>query len=87
MSSVVSEIEWLVRLLNELGVTNLKPVMLHFDNQSTMYIANNPVFHDRSKHIAIDYCHFTQEKVLKGLVQMSFLLSKLQLEAFSPSLV
>lgn len=62
MSSVASEITWLVRLLTELGLSDLPPVRLHCDNQLAMHIAHNPIFHERTKHIAID-CHFTLEKV------------------------
>lgn len=61
-----------------MGVTNLEPVTLHCDNQSAIYIAKNPVFHDRTKHIEID-CHFTRDKVLEGLIQLSYLPTQHQL--------
>lgn len=60
-----------MRLLEELSLTNLRPITLHCDNQSTIYIANNPVFHDRTKHIEVD-CHLTRDKVLEGLIQLSY---------------
>lgn len=72
MAFAASKITWTVQLLKELGVTNLKPVTLHCDNQSALNIAHNPVLHDRTKHIEID-CHFTQEKVLEGLLQLTYL--------------
>lgn len=78
MSNAASEITWVVRLLQELNVENLQPVTLHSDNQSTIYIAKNPVFHDRTKHIEID-CHFTRDKVLEGLIQLSYLPTRHQL--------
>lgn len=65
MAQVSAELTWLVRLLKELGVTQLKPVRLFCDNQYALHIARNPVFHERTKHIEID-CHFTREKVLEG---------------------
>ncbi|KAL8090553.1 hypothetical protein AgCh_039850 [Apium graveolens] len=43
MSSAASEVTWLVRLLEELGVTHLKPVTLYCDNQSAIHIAKNPL--------------------------------------------
>lgn len=61
----------MVRLLEEMGVTNLKHITLHYDNQSTIYMAMNPIFHERTKHIEID-CHFTREKVLKGLIELTY---------------
>lgn len=44
MAAAASEVTWLVRLLQELGVEDLKPVTLNSDNQSALYIAKNPVF-------------------------------------------
>lgn len=72
MAVVASEITWLVRLLEELGVQNLRPVSLEGDNQSALQIAHNPVLHQRTKHIEID-CHFTREKVLEGLIQLRYI--------------
>ncbi|XP_021734172.1 uncharacterized protein LOC110700899 [Chenopodium quinoa] len=65
MAAAASEITWLVRLLQELGVPNLGPIQLKCDNQSAIHIGKNPVHHERTKHIELD-CHFTREKVLEG---------------------
>ena len=78
MSQAATEVTWLVQLLTELGVTHLKPVTLHYDNQSAIHIGTNLVFHKRTKHIDID-CHFTREKVLEGLLQLSYLPTDQQL--------
>ena len=72
MASAAADVTWTVRLLEELGITDLKPVTLHCDNQSAIAIAKNPVFHERTKHIEID-CHFTRDKVLEGLLQLTYL--------------
>lgn len=71
MSQVASKVTWVVKLLEELGVTSLKPVTLYCDNQFATHIGKNPVFHERTKHIEID-CHFTRDKVLEGLLQLSY---------------
>lgn len=68
MTSAASEITWVVHLLDDIGVTDLKPVTLYCDNQSTLYTAKNPTFHERTKHIELD-CHFTME----GLIQLTYL--------------
>jgi hypothetical protein len=36
----------------------LVPIVIHCDNQSCIKLLENPVFHDRSKHVEIKY-HFT----------------------------
>ncbi|XP_021742804.1 uncharacterized protein LOC110708891 [Chenopodium quinoa] len=78
MEAASSEICWLVRLLQELGGLNLLHVELNCDNQAAIHIAKNPVFHGRTKHIEID-CHFTREKVLAGMIQLSHVPSHEQL--------
>lgn len=70
ISQTASELTWIVRLLEELGLTNLKPVSLYCDNQSAIPISKNPIFHERTKHIDID-CHFTREKIVDGLLKLS----------------
>lgn len=78
MANAASEVTWVVKLLKEIGVHKLEPVTLHCDSQSAIDIAKNPVFHDRTKHIEID-CHFTRDKVLEGLIQLSYLPTQHQL--------
>lgn len=78
MASAAAEVTWLVRLLEDIGVTGLKPVTLLCDNQSAIQIAKNPIFHERTKHIEID-CHFTRNKVLESLIQLTYLPTKSQL--------
>jgi len=72
MSQAAAEVTWLVRLLSELGISQTHPVTLHCDNKSALQIAKNLVFHECTKHIDID-CHFTREKVLEGLLQLTYL--------------
>ncbi|XP_021715984.1 uncharacterized protein LOC110683885 [Chenopodium quinoa] len=71
IAAAASEIVWLVRLFIDLGVTNLTPVNLNCDYQSAIHLAKNPVMHERTKHIEID-CHFTRDKVLEGLIELSY---------------
>ena len=78
MDSAAAEVTWVVRLLEELGVSNLKHMELLCDNQSAFHIARNPVFHERTKHIEVD-CHFTRDKVLEGLLQLTYLPTRYQL--------
>ena len=77
MRRLCSELAWLNRLLVEFEVPNIVPIPLKCDNQAAIYIAKNPVFHERTKHIDID-CHFVREKVLDGLISLSHIPTKLQ---------
>lgn len=79
MAHASAKVTWLVRLLEELGATDLRPITLHCDNyQSTLHISKNPMFHERTKHIELD-CHFTREKVMEGLIELRYLPTRSQL--------
>lgn len=59
MANATSEVIWLHNLLRCLGLS-VSTAILHCDNQETLYIAANPLFHERTKHIEVD-CHFISE--------------------------
>ena len=42
------------------------------DNQSCIKLLENPVFHDKSKHIKIKY-HFIHDMVMKGAVKLDYI--------------
>lgn len=78
MRRVCSELACLTWLLSEFQVPDITPVSLHCDNQATIYIASNPVFHERTKHIEVD-CHFVREKLQAGLIYLSHVPTNSQL--------
>jgi hypothetical protein len=78
MAHGVSEGLWLRRLLLELGLFEDKPIMLYCDNKTTINIANNPIQHDRTKHMEIDR-HFIKDKLDEGTVYMPFVGIKKQI--------
>nr|KYP52079.1 Copia protein [Cajanus cajan] len=86
MSTVASEITWLQQLLKKLQIGDTQGTKLIYDNEVTIYIASNPIFHERTKHIEID-CHFVREKVLSGEITTEFVHSSDQLaDVFTKSL-
>ncbi|CAH9081477.1 unnamed protein product [Cuscuta epithymum] len=62
-----TELIWIQQLLRELQAPLHIPPILLCDNLSATYMVANPVFHQRSKHIKIDY-HFVREQVADGSV-------------------
>ena len=45
------------------------PIPLHCNNQSAIRLAENSMFHARTKHVEVHY-HFIREKVLKEEIKM-----------------
>jgi hypothetical protein len=43
--------------------------VIYCDNQSCIKLSENPVFHDRSKHIEIRY-HFIRDYIQRGVVEL-----------------
>ena len=48
--------------------------IIHCDNQSCIKLSENPVFHDKSKHIEIRY-HFIRDYVQRGAVLLRYISS------------
>jgi hypothetical protein len=47
-----NEVSWLSSFLGELGFLPLSPIVIYSDSQSAMNLAANPIWHEKSKHIA-----------------------------------
>jgi hypothetical protein len=69
---------WVQSLLKELGVFQHKPPRLWCDNLGATYLASNPVFYARTKHIEVDF-HFVREQVARKALDIRFISSKDQL--------
>jgi hypothetical protein len=53
---------WLHKLLTRSFEHELEPTVIYCDNDSCIKLSENLVFHDRSKHIEIEY-HFIQDRI------------------------
>ncbi|MCO5576957.1 hypothetical protein L7F22_030778 [Adiantum nelumboides] len=65
------EVAWLELLLGDLGIQVQRLVVIHYDNLSSIQLAQNPMFHARIKHIEVHY-HFIKERVLDGSINLIF---------------
>jgi hypothetical protein len=71
LAHACAESSWLSYLCYELGLQLQFPILMYCDNLSTTYMAANPVFHARTRHIELDY-HFVREKVALGSHRVQF---------------
>ncbi|PKU64804.1 Retrovirus-related Pol polyprotein from transposon TNT 1-94 [Dendrobium catenatum] len=86
IAAATTEIIWLRRLLQELDIPQQAPTTLYCDNTSAIALANNPVYHVRTKHIEID-CHFIRECIKNLSITVHHISSKDQLaDLFTKSL-
>lgn len=81
LGAATCELQWLLYLLKDLHVTTVKLHVRYCDNQSTLHIAANPVFHERTKHLEID-CHLAREKLHAGIMKLLLVTSNDQLADF-----
>ena len=78
MAHGVCAILWLRKLLWSLGFKQNESMKLYCDNKSAIEIVENPVQHDRTKHVEVDR-HFIKEKLEKKIVSIPFVNSDEQL--------
>lgn len=72
LSDAAAGILHLQKLFEELKVSNLKPTTLYSDNQSCIRLVDNPILHEKTKHIDIR-AHFIREKVLTWEVEEDYI--------------
>ena len=74
----ITEVLWLRKLLKELGYKPKKSCELYCDNMAAIRISENPVQHDRTKHVEIDR-HFIKDHLDGKVVTLPFVRSEDQL--------
>ena len=68
----VKEIIWCRSILAELKIKLKYATILFSDNQAAKAIAEDPVFHKRTKAIGIQY-HFVREAIAEGIVAIEYI--------------
>ena len=69
--STCSKTVCLCKLLAGLFDVEIDATNIYCDNQSCIKLTENPMFHDKSKHIEIKY-HYNRDKVQRGAVKLQF---------------
>ena len=63
LANIMKEVLWMRSLLKELGFPQINsPTIIKQDNQLSIALAYNPIYHGRTKHIDISH-HFIRECV------------------------
>ena len=78
MSQTTSELVWMDGVLEDLLCNIPKPIQLFCDNISAHYLAHNPVFHERTKHLKVD-CHYVREYLDASFLSTDFIRSASQI--------
>eukprot|EP00253_Pinus_taeda_P023857 PITA_23857 len=71
-SQAACEAIWMRKILVGLFGQMIDPTMIYCDNQSCIKLFENPVFHDRSKHIDIRY-HHVRDCVIKRIMMLHYI--------------
>jgi hypothetical protein len=78
MAHATAEVMWVQSVLRELCVPCPRSARLWCDNMGAKYLASNPIFHERMKHVEIDY-HFIRSLVLRKMLDVRFISTEDQL--------
>lgn len=85
LTQTAKEATWLRLLMTELGLLQpddqhaqlrmIKtecPLVIHGDNQGSIALAKNPVFHARTKHIDIQH-HYIRDEIKEGRIELTYI--------------
>jgi hypothetical protein len=85
-SDASKEVIWLRKLLAGLFGDVLETTIIHCDNQRCVKLSENPIYHDRSKHIEMRY-HYLRDMVQKGAIRLQYIPTDEQIaDVFTKSL-
>uniref|UniRef100_H3G9W5 Reverse transcriptase Ty1/copia-type domain-containing protein n=1 Tax=Phytophthora ramorum TaxID=164328 RepID=H3G9W5_PHYRM len=69
--SATQEAVWLRLLLKDMGYEDQGATLIYQDNQGCIALAKNPVYHARTKHIAIKF-HFLRDKIERAVIRLDY---------------
>ena len=78
MSDTLKELKWLKGVLQSFSISHPAPIKLYCNIKSSLHIAANHVFHERTKHIERN-CHHVRDAVKSKLMYTEHVSSRNQL--------
>jgi hypothetical protein len=69
--SASKEAVWLRTLLKEIGFGQEMATVIYADNQGSLSLAKNPVYHARTKHIDVQH-HYIRNLVEQGEIELNY---------------
>ena len=72
INAAAKEIAFIRALLEELKLFTQNKIPLYTDNNGALLLANNPVYHERTKHISVKY-HLIRDYINKGMLDLIFI--------------
>jgi len=69
---------WLKKIIGELQFVQGEAIVIYCDNNSTIKLSQNPILHDRSKHIDVKY-YYLRELTNRKVINLIYCKSEKQL--------
>ncbi|KAI0507721.1 hypothetical protein KFK09_013849 [Dendrobium nobile] len=69
LAALIADTIWLRRILSDFDLAQAQPTDVFCDNTSAIALANNPVFHARTKHIEIDH-RFVRDHIQQRSIRL-----------------
>lgn len=71
LSETAREVQWIIQLLKDFGITFNSPVKVFCDSQSCIKMIENEKFSNRTKHIDVR-CHHIKELLRLKMIELSY---------------
>ena len=72
INAATKEAIYIKSILQQLGFYNQDKFPIYSDNNGALLLAKNPVFHGRTKHIAVKY-HYIRELIENGVIDLIYI--------------
>jgi hypothetical protein len=75
INAATKEAVYIKQLLKELNEFKQEIFPLYTDNNGALLLAKNPIFHERTKHIAVKY-HYIRDLISQGIIDLIYVPSR-----------